>query len=123
MKEAGQEAEIPDVAAPFLLSYLLEIGPVINTGFGAREIIWQDIQAWQDCLGIRIPPWQARLVINLSKEYLSFSKKAEEPSCLSPLSDEARTEDRRQSISRSLRIGFKAMLISAGKQPRKKKKK
>jgi hypothetical protein len=120
LEEAGQEPDVPDVAAPFIISYLLDIGPVIAAGFGPAAIHWRDILAWQQCTSVRLPPWQARLIIELSKEYLVFSEKAKEPDCLSPLSNEAKQGYRREAISKSLRIGFKAMMISVGPKPKKK---
>ena len=103
---------IPPCSAPFLLDYLLEIGPLVPAGLGVGPIGFRDIQAWQECIGIRLAPWQARLMVDLSRQYLSAAKDAVEPGCLAPWSDEARLADRRASIDQALRAGFRALMNS-----------
>jgi hypothetical protein len=98
----------------FLIGYLLEVGPTVATGMGAAAIGWRDVEAWQACLGIRVPPWQARLLVELSREYVSFSRSAEKPDCPSPLSAEM-DDTRRERVARALRIGFRAMIMSKEK--------
>ncbi len=112
MMDEGIDLGIPDVRAPHLLSYLLEIGPVVSGGWGPAAIDWRDLVAWQTCTSIRLAPWESRMLVSLSRDYLAYSKKAEEPSCLSPLSSEAQKSNNRDAIARSLKIGFKAMLAN-----------
>jgi hypothetical protein len=119
MDAAGIDLGIPDHPAAFIISYLLEIGPVVNGGLGPAAIDWRDLQAWQYCTGIKLSPWQSRLLVSLSRDYLVFSKKAEEPSCMSPISDEVQKSNNREAVARSLRIGFKA-LMSAPRRSLKK---
>lgn len=115
MENAGQEPELPDCSAPFLISRLLEIGPTVPSGFGPAPLGWRDVEAWQSCSGLRLPPWQARLMIELSREFCSFTKKAEEPDCLAPWSDEAVVVDRRAEVARQLRVGFKSLIAASAK--------
>lgn len=115
MEQAGLDISLPDCSTPFLISYLLELGPVVSAGLGLAPIGWRDIEAWQACTATRLPPWQARMLVELSREYVSFSREAEKPDCLSPISDEAQTENRREAVERSLRIGFRAMMMKKGR--------
>lgn len=110
MDEDGEEYSLPDVSCPFLLSYLLEVGPVTSGPFGAGPIGWTDLRDWQFCLGITLPPWQCRVLLDLSREYLAFSKEAEAEDCPSPCTDEVLIESRRESVARGLMIGFKALM-------------
>jgi hypothetical protein len=111
MLTEGQDIDLPECDAPFLVTRLLEIGPVTAGATRMAPIGWRDIEAWQACTGVRQPPWQSRLLVELSREYVSFSRAAEKPDCPAPWSDEARTESRREAIARSLKIGFKALMV------------
>jgi hypothetical protein len=110
LKAAGDEARLPECAADFLLINLLEIGPVVTAGMGTAAAGWRELEAWQACTGIRLPPWQARLLVELAREYHSFTHKATKPDCPAPWGEEAQTESRREAVARSLRIGFGALL-------------
>lgn len=111
MLAAGQDIDLPECAAPFLVSRLLEIGPVTAGAMGMAPIGWRDIDAWQACTSVRMPPWQSRMLVELSREYVAFSRTAEKADCPAPWSDEARTESRREAIARSLKMGFKALMV------------
>jgi hypothetical protein len=124
MQQNGEEIVLPDTCAPFLISYLLEVGPVIPNGLGPVPITWRDLEAWKSSVGIghELLPWQARLLVQLSGEYLSFSKKAEQPDCPAPWHDEVLIDTRREAIARSLRVGF-AALMSMPPKPKTMKRK
>lgn len=112
LEAAGAEIRLPDCAADFLLVHLLEIGPVMAAGMGAAPIGWRELEAWQVCTGAELPPWQARLLIELSREYNSFSHKATKPDCPQPWAEDAQTESRRGAIARNLRVGLKALMAA-----------
>lgn len=50
----------------YLVDYLFEFGPVKGEG----PIDGQDLVAWEHLLGIEWQPWQARLLVRLSRAYL-----------------------------------------------------
>jgi hypothetical protein len=77
---------------------------------GMAPIGWRDIEAWQSCVGIGLPPWQARALMDMSREYSAFSRLAEKPDCPSPTSEEAMGESRRDQVARALKIGLRAMM-------------
>lgn len=110
LEAAGAEIRLPDCAADFVLIQLLEIGPVVAAGMGTSPIGWRDVEAWQVCTGVSVPPWQAKLLVDLAREYHSFSHKAAKPDCPPPWAEEAQTESRRDAIARSLRVGLRAMI-------------
>lgn len=114
MEEAGELVLLPECTAGFLIDHLIEIGPTVPTGFGPAAFGWREVEAWQNCIGVDLPPWQARLLVQLSREYAGFAAMATEPDCSSPLEDEP-GEDRRAQVARELRVGFRA-LMSVQKQ-------
>jgi hypothetical protein len=101
-RDAGEEPALPYCSARFLSDYLFEIGPIKAVGMGTGPIDWQDIEAWQRCTAITLPPWQARLLRSLSRSYLAMSREAEEPDCRSPMEDEV-TKREREAVSQKLR--------------------
>lgn len=104
---------MPDYdAPPFLLERFLDIGAAEASGFGMVPIGWGDLDAWQRCSGVELPPWQARMFLDLSREFCGFLRKAEKPDCPAPWSEEAFTANRREEVSRQLRIGFRALILS-----------
>jgi hypothetical protein len=105
----GEEINLPECSLPFMVGYFMEVGPVVSTGMGPAPISWQDLLAWQSCIGVCLPPWQLRMLVGMSQEYVSFSRKAEKPDCPAPWVEEM-DDDRRLSIARRLKMGFKSMI-------------
>ena len=64
--------------APYIVNYLFEIGPVLPAGMGSGPITASEIEAWQRLLGLELQPWEVRLLLRLSREYLSESHSATE---------------------------------------------
>lgn len=113
MEEEGEDVEIPACSAPFLLGILLEIGPALSSGMGLVSIGWRDIEAWQHCTSVRLPPWQSQMLVRLSREYVASIHAAEKPDCRPPWEDEA-IEDRRDRVARKLEKAFRAMMNGKG---------
>jgi hypothetical protein len=107
-EERGEEVVLPDTDLPFILVQFMEVGPVIPTGMGIIPIGWQDLVAWQQCTGVQLPPWQLRLLVSMSQEYVSFSHKAEKPDCPAPWV-EPMDEDRRENVARRLSSVFRSL--------------
>jgi hypothetical protein len=108
--EAGGEIDLPSCSAPFLLGALLEIGPAISGGMALAPIGWRDVEAWQRCTSVKLPPWQAQMLVNLSRQYVSFARDAEKPDCRAPW-DEEDVETRRERVSRQLKAAMKALSV------------
>ena len=116
LEAAGADIGMPECAGDFFLIQLLEIGPVVAVGMGTSPSGWRELEAWQACTGTRLPAWQARLLVELAREYHSFSHKAAKPDCPPPWGEEAQTEGRRDAIARSLRVGLRALMAKNDKK-------
>jgi hypothetical protein len=81
---------------------------------GTAAIGWTELQAWQRCTGVTLPPWQARLMVELAREYNGFSQKATKPDCPPPWLDEAQVVSRRETVSRNLSINLRALMMARG---------
>jgi hypothetical protein len=73
----GIEPEMPPVEwGKYLVEWLFEFGPTMGEG-GALTA--GEIQSWQELLGVRFQPWEARLLRRLSLEYAGESAMASKP--------------------------------------------
>ncbi|WP_294302186.1 hypothetical protein [uncultured Sphingomonas sp.] len=75
---------MPPNPAPHIIDRLIEIGLTEAAGMGAGPLSWATIVAWQQATGIRLPPWEARLIRRLSVDYLAESRRAEDETCPPP---------------------------------------
>lgn len=116
MKGRGQAVPLPPCPVPFLIEYLVEIGPVVPSGVGSAPIGWCDIVAWQACTAITLPPWQAQLLRRLSKEYLAMCRDAEKPDCPAPWQSIQTIESNRDKVCRRLGQALDAL----SRNPRKR---
>lgn len=122
MEQAGEDISLPECSADFLLHYFLEIGPTAYTGMGSVPFDFTHIVAWQCCTGVELHPWQAQLLVQMSRDYVEFAYKATEPECLSPSGEEAQIIDRRDAVFRALRTKLRG-LISKPKSGKIRKRK
>lgn len=75
---------MPPNPAPHLVDRLVELGLTEAAGMGAAPVSWSTIGAWQSVTGIELAPWEARLLRQLSVEYLAEGRRAESESCPPP---------------------------------------
>lgn len=72
---------MPPLKGPaYLIGYLFEIGPVMESGLGPVAITYGEIDSWCRLTGIRLTPSEARLLRRLSAEFLRESRKRSEVS-------------------------------------------
>jgi hypothetical protein len=71
----------------YLVDYLFEFGPTMAAGMGSAPLAPSEIEAAQRLLGIQLQPWEARLLLQLSREYLAESHRATEQGCPPPWDD------------------------------------
>lgn len=107
MKADGITPVFPPHPAPHLVDYLMEIGPVEPAGMDNGPIGWSTMRHWQDQTGVTLEPWQARLIRQLSIEYLGEMRRAREPDCPAPWG--GMTADRRAAVEAKLRAAFGGM--------------
>lgn len=92
-KDAGRAPDLPDVSAPHVVAYWMEVGPAAAAGMGPAPLSHTELRAWQDNTGIELTPWEARLVRTLSREYVSelhAAEKVDRQAPYMPLSPEQR---------------------------------
>jgi hypothetical protein len=90
LKANGVEPEMPSLEwGRYLVEYLFEFGPTVPAGMGSAPLPPSEIEAAQRVLGIQLQPWEARLLLRLSREYLQESHRATEQHCAPPWSDPA----------------------------------
>jgi hypothetical protein len=123
MEENDEIVILPECIADFLLCHLMEVGPSLSTGLGPAPFDHRHIEAWMRCNGIELPPWQCNLLVQLSREYVSFQSKAVEEDCPSPWATEEQTEVRRDVVARALQSRMRALTSKPRKGKIRKRKK
>jgi hypothetical protein len=108
--------------AGFLVPIFQEIGPSIQTGMGPVPISWRDLAAWQQCIEVKLLPWECRSLISMSREYVSFFPEAEKEDCPDPSEVVEITDEQRQIISSGLKSHFSSLVAQSAK-PRGRVKK
>jgi hypothetical protein len=83
-KESGIPVSMPPNPAPTVITRLMEIGLSEAAGMGAAPLSWREIDAWCNRTAVDLPPWEARLIRQLSVEYLAEGRRAETESCPPP---------------------------------------
>jgi len=68
--EQGKEIEYPPCAMWYMVDYLFSIGPVMSATSGDSPISHQEINAWQKNLQIKLCPWEAQTLRDMSRHYL-----------------------------------------------------
>lgn len=111
MQAEGITPDLPDNPAPYLTTWLMEIGPVVAAGMGVGPIGWRDIAAWQDVTGIELTPWEATLLRRLSGDFAVMSREAESMDCPAPYVAGG-DDTRRAAVSRALGNAFKALAMA-----------
>jgi hypothetical protein len=112
MEADGEVVLLPECSAGFLLTTVLEIGPVRSTGMAPAPFGWSDLVDFQRCTAVELQPWEARALVAMSREYAAFMHKAEKPDCPAPWGDDVTTEQRRQRVAQDLRRAFAGLMTS-----------
>jgi len=101
---AGGELDLPDIdpALTYLIGWLMEAGPMSAAGIGPVPLTWLDLDAWQRCTGVRVQPWEARLLRRLSGDYLDELNNAEAHDAPAPWIPES-TVERRTKVATHIR--------------------
>lgn len=88
----------------YLVEILFEVGPSKPTGMGGhRPIDDLDLAAWMSNQNVRLSPWEARTVRQISREYAAMLSEAVEPNTPPPWVDvKAMDEERRAKIANAM---------------------
>lgn len=76
LKEAKDDDDYyPDTpqidCSEYLIGYLFEFGPLIYGPMGSAPVTHAELAAWQYNIGIRLTPWEVRLLHHLSRAYIN----------------------------------------------------
>ncbi len=107
-KAAGEEIVLPPNPAPYLVDWLLEIGPTLPTGMGSSPITYGAMLDWQAIMGVELEPWEARILRQLSGEYASEQYHARDKDRPAPYDTflTADVVDNRQRVDAKIRALF-----------------
>lgn len=94
MKKDGIPVLMPPNPAPAMINRLLEIGLTEAAGMGAVPLSWREIDSWCHRTSVNLPPWEARLLRQLSVEYLAEGRRAESENCPPPWRAEVTQRER-----------------------------
>lgn len=72
---------MPEVeAGMYLIDVLFKVGPIR----GEMPLVEADLEPWERRRGVNLSPWQADLVLDMSKAYRREMEDAKDPSSLAP---------------------------------------
>ena len=113
-RERNPDLQYPavlDESDEILTRLLYVVGPAKSTGFGLTGISWPDLKAWSDLTRIRLAPWQAEILIIMSRGYASeFSAASSEKYTDPPWADEETLEKRAAAVPDILRTGLRSLM-------------
>lgn len=85
IEDDGRAPHYPPLeCAEHIIDYLFDVGPVMSGGMGSIQLTNTELQHWQQNVGIRLQPWEARFIRNLSRDYLGETHRATEKGCPAP---------------------------------------
>lgn len=97
---------MPDVEhAEYIIEYLFDVGPAINTGMGIAPVGYSEIRDFRDVTKLNINSWDASMIRHLSRVYVAQFNESKSKTCPSPWSDAMPLDDRRAAVV----AGFKSM--------------
>ena len=102
--------DFPAIRTPWVIDWLMEVGPNDPGAMGAVPISWTTIGQWQHCMGLDLPPWLVRLLRHLSVEFVTETVRARDPDCPPPWT--ATSVLNRDEVSRKVTNAFRAMMMS-----------
>jgi len=102
--------DFPAIRTPWVIDWLMEVGPTDPGAMGAVPISWATIGQWQHCMCLDLPPWLARLLRRLSMEFVAETVRAREPDCPPPWT--ATSVLNRDEVSRKVTNAFRALMMS-----------
>lgn len=81
MEEFLERVPVPEVdAGKYLADILFTVGPVK----GESYLCEGDLEPWERRRGVELAPWQAELIVDLSKAFLMEMHRAKESSAICP---------------------------------------
>jgi hypothetical protein len=84
LQDTGVPAELPEVDLGYLVAYLWDVGPTLSSSGGESPLTRTELRAWQEDMGLELQPWESRILMRLSHDYLIQIQKARKPDCQAP---------------------------------------
>lgn len=106
-KAEGLAIELPENPAPYLVDWLMEIGPMASGGMGHAPLGWTAIKDWQELVGVELNPWEARTIRLLSRDFVDQMNKSREATCPAPFVTNPKSND--DAVTEQFRQMFAAM--------------
>ena len=106
-EERLEPYSIPHISTPYLARWLYDIGPTAAGSMGEAPLSYRDLAAWQDIMGVRLLPWEAQTILEMSAAYLAERQRATDVSRPAPYSgvmDELVAK--RAHVAKSVRAAF-----------------
>lgn len=91
-------------AGAYLIEILFEIGPAKPSGFGGSSAIDEvDLASWMANQNVKLTPWEAKAIRQLSREYAAMLADAVEPNTPPPwVNPNLITQEHRQKIANAM---------------------
>jgi hypothetical protein len=112
MSAEDRAIPLPPCSAPCFVEWLLDAGPTEPGGMGEARLSWRSLRAWEDGAGIRLDPWQRRLLRRLSGDWLAESDRARKVDCPPPWQPDAGPIDR-PAVSSKIQSMFRGRIARA----------
>lgn len=91
--------------AAYLLDYFMDLGPMHYSAMGEAPIGYEQIDAWARITGIRLSPWEASTLRDLSYAYGMEKSAASDPNAAAPggiFESPEQTSERRERVANGL---------------------
>lgn len=112
----GGEPALPNVGeVSYLLGYWQDLGLVGSGAMGATRLTAQELMAWQEGCGIRLDPWEFRVLREMSSHYISSLHEFTLPESPAPF-DTPLNETNRDLIQKKVVSQFKAFMLAQSSQ-------
>lgn len=91
----------PEAYSSYIINLINQIGPYQNGEYGPQPLSWTELRSWSILTKTKITPWEADLIMKLSKSFVSQLSLSKDPSCISPVHevDEEKLSIKRKQIS------------------------
>lgn len=79
---------------------------------GPTVIGWQEIAAWEHLTGIELDAWEAKMLRNLSAEFVSKMTEAKDPAMPAPYASPESIARNRDAVGKQVTHGFSALKMA-----------
>ena len=111
--DQDRQHPLPDPGAgAYLLDVLRELGMVQIGPMGRSPLGFEQLQAWQSVIGVRLTAWEAVTLCKLSWAYCDELVRAEDPQAEPPggaSETPEQTQQRRDRVSKGLQAALRSM--------------